>query len=167
LQYVSNEFLSRHEDLHGQFVELKVDGKSWLVKLNYYLQGSRFYAGWRQFKEECKLKRGDICLFELIDEKKCVFKVSFVTKISWDVWVFLWYNVCKMEASITARTYREACKRVFVCCKRETKHTLMLGLVHYFFGFLLFALHFSLPPSWMDINAPAWVKSRTTGMFAS
>ena len=42
----------------------------------------KVYAGWRKFKEECKLKKGDICLFELIGEKKCVFKVSFVTKIS-------------------------------------------------------------------------------------
>lgn len=82
LQCVPNEFLSKHEDLHGKFVELKVGGKSWFVKLNYYLQGSRFHAGWRKFQEECKLKKGDICLFELIDEKKCVFKVSFVTKIS-------------------------------------------------------------------------------------
>lgn len=82
MQRVPNEFLSKHEDLHGKFVELKVGGKSWFVKLNYYLQGSRFYAGWRKFQEECKLKFGDICLFELIDEKKCVFKVSFVTKIS-------------------------------------------------------------------------------------
>ncbi|RHN78132.1 putative transcription factor B3-Domain family [Medicago truncatula] len=61
-------FSSRHIECRGNFVELKV---------MYYARGSKLYASWRKIKKECKLEIKDICYFELIDEEKFVFKVSF------------------------------------------------------------------------------------------
>ncbi|KAI5397251.1 hypothetical protein KIW84_063173 [Lathyrus oleraceus] len=75
--YVPNEFMNRHIGCHGKFVELKVEEKCWFVKVNYYPKQSKLYAGWRKFMKECKLETGDICFFELVDENKYVFKVSF------------------------------------------------------------------------------------------
>ncbi|XP_045798385.1 B3 domain-containing transcription factor VRN1-like [Trifolium pratense] len=77
---IPNEFFNRHIDCHGKFVEIKVDEKSWFVKVNYYPRGSRFCSGWRKFMEDCKLENGDTCVFELIDDKKFVFVVSIVRK---------------------------------------------------------------------------------------
>ncbi|XP_058760841.1 B3 domain-containing transcription factor VRN1-like [Vicia villosa] len=74
---VPNAFMNRHVGCHGKFLELKVEEKSWFVKLSYYPTHSTLYAGWRKFRKECKLEAGDICFFELVDENKCVFKVSF------------------------------------------------------------------------------------------
>ncbi|MCH97609.1 B3 domain-containing transcription factor VRN1-like, partial [Trifolium medium] len=79
--YVSKEVLRRHgEECHGKFAELKVGGKSWSVRLYRQQKGIRFYKGWSKFKEECIVGIGDTCFFELIDEKKLVFKVSFERK---------------------------------------------------------------------------------------
>ncbi|XP_045798398.1 B3 domain-containing protein REM19-like [Trifolium pratense] len=75
--YVPNAFLRRHKECWGKFVELKVDEKSWSVKVKYYPGGSKLSVGWTEFKEECKLEIGDRCRFKLIDEKKFVFEVSF------------------------------------------------------------------------------------------
>ncbi|WJX16950.1 hypothetical protein P8452_06922 [Trifolium repens] len=78
--YVSNTFLHRHKECWGKFVKLKVNGKSWSVKVNYYPRGSRLSDGWTKFKEECNLEIGDRCRFKLIDEEKFVFEVSFERK---------------------------------------------------------------------------------------
>ncbi|KAK2399829.1 B3 domain-containing transcription factor VRN1 [Trifolium repens] len=78
--YVSNTFLHRHKECWGKFVKLKVNGKSWSVKVMYYPRGSRLSDGWTKFKEECNLEIGDRCRFKLIDEEKFVFEVSFERK---------------------------------------------------------------------------------------
>lgn len=80
LQYLSNEFLKTFSGCHGKFLKLKVKGKSWNVKVSNYPKSGRLYAGWSQFKEGNKLEFGDICVFELIDEKKFVFEVSIERK---------------------------------------------------------------------------------------
>lgn len=72
------EFMER--GCHEKFVELKMGGQSWIVKVIYYhsIRGCLFSKGWRSFMEECKVKIGNTCLLEMIDEKNCVFKVSIL-----------------------------------------------------------------------------------------
>jgi len=67
---------------HKNILELKMGGKSWYVKVNYYesARSCRFSKGWRKFTRACKVKIGDTCLFKLIDERKFVFDVSIVGK---------------------------------------------------------------------------------------
>jgi len=74
------EFMKR--GCHENLVELKMEGQSWFVKVNYYrsIHGCRFSAGWRQFKKECKVETRDTCLLKMIDEKEFVFNVSIVGK---------------------------------------------------------------------------------------
>jgi hypothetical protein len=78
LQYIKHQFLKRHKECHGKFVQFTNGGKSWPVKVQYYEneRTCRFYAGWHKFKEDCGLKIGDTCKLKLIDEKMFVFKVS-------------------------------------------------------------------------------------------
>ncbi|RHN78223.1 putative transcription factor B3-Domain family [Medicago truncatula] len=77
---VPKEFMKR--GCNENIVELKMGGKSWYVKVNYYdsICGCRFGKGWRQFMKACKVEIGDICLFKLIDERIFLFDVSIVGK---------------------------------------------------------------------------------------
>ncbi|XP_022640640.1 B3 domain-containing protein REM9 [Vigna radiata var. radiata] len=80
LYYVLNlprNFLKNH-GIGDSNVILEVGKKSWDVKLDSY---SRFTTGWAQFIRDCQLKPGDVCRFELMDKKKIVFEVTFVTCI--------------------------------------------------------------------------------------
>ena len=81
LQTAPNEFMKR--GYHENIVELKIERKSWFVKVNYYesSRGCRFSKGWRKFMKECKVEIGDTCLFKLIDERKFVFDVSIIGRI--------------------------------------------------------------------------------------
>jgi hypothetical protein len=51
--------------------------KSWDLTVKYYGKACRFYRGWREFKNVCKLKNEDTIFLKLIDEEKLVFEVSF------------------------------------------------------------------------------------------
>lgn len=52
---------------------LQVSNRSWPVKLNFT---GIFTSGWRAFVKDNTLQNGDVCIFELIKEKKAVMKVS-------------------------------------------------------------------------------------------
>lgn len=67
-----------------EIVKLSMEGKSWLVKVNYYpsIKRCRLSGGWSKFRKDCMVEIGDTCLFELIDNKNMVFDVSFLGKKS-------------------------------------------------------------------------------------
>ncbi|KAL5790788.1 hypothetical protein ACOSQ2_005676 [Xanthoceras sorbifolium] len=78
--YVPYQFTKKH--LIGRDAEsiklLDHDGREWPLKLSFNSRDYHcdFTHGWIAFSKEKNLKKGDICMFELIREKNIVLKVS-------------------------------------------------------------------------------------------
>ncbi|XP_057435291.1 B3 domain-containing transcription factor VRN1-like isoform X2 [Lotus japonicus] len=73
---IPQEFMKKHNTIHGNYVKLKVEKSSWDVKVLKYLRLTRFSDGWRAFVKECELNVGDTCVFEMVDEKKLELQVT-------------------------------------------------------------------------------------------
>ena len=60
-----------------QNVKIRFGRKLWPAKLIYYPLNSMAFisAGWRLFVQASKLQVGDVCIFELINEKDPVLDV--------------------------------------------------------------------------------------------
>lgn len=62
-----------------KYVELQIRKRSWKVKLLRHYEPNkksrRFSSGWSLFATESGLQPGDICVFELINTAKPVFKI--------------------------------------------------------------------------------------------
>ncbi|CAK7325831.1 unnamed protein product [Dovyalis caffra] len=76
--YVPLEFAQRHMIDAPRCIKLQVsDGREWPIQINRnqcrYLHISK---GWYEFSKENNLKKGDVCVFELINKKKFVLKVE-------------------------------------------------------------------------------------------
>ncbi|XP_065871119.1 B3 domain-containing transcription factor VRN1-like isoform X2 [Euphorbia lathyris] len=69
-------FMEKHMKCETKTVILKVEDKSWPVKLNVYLSSrvAGLYAGVASFWKDNSLKQGDVCVFELI--RNDIFTVS-------------------------------------------------------------------------------------------
>jgi len=85
MQSVGRSFFENHgisnysaEEEKEVTVTLEVGKISWKVKLDSHW---RLTKGWCDFIRGCKLEVGDLCRFELIDEKNIVFKVTIETCI--------------------------------------------------------------------------------------
>ncbi|XP_056159254.1 B3 domain-containing protein REM13-like [Syzygium oleosum] len=70
-----------------RMVTLLTSGRSWEVKFQGY---RRFHiacltAGWSTFAREACLRRGDACVFELIDRDNIVFRVSIFSSVNKEV----------------------------------------------------------------------------------
>ncbi|KAL5788443.1 hypothetical protein ACOSP7_005392 [Xanthoceras sorbifolium] len=82
--YVPSQFTKKHLiGRDAEFIKLQDhDGREWCVKLGLYSSRLGYSScdithGWTTFSKERNLKNGDICIFELIGEKKnIVLKVS-------------------------------------------------------------------------------------------
>ncbi|XP_011657839.1 B3 domain-containing transcription factor VRN1 isoform X2 [Cucumis sativus] len=69
-----------------QSASLQVGNKKWDVSIKKYACSHvRFAAGWGTFHSENGLEDGDTCLFEMVNTKLCVLKVSIFRKVSTSV----------------------------------------------------------------------------------
>jgi hypothetical protein len=87
LYFVSNlwqDFIKRYGDYlpqEKQIVVLQLRGERWKMWLNdaRTKRGRRLIHGWRQFVMDNDLQIGDICLFDLINDKKiCTISVHII-----------------------------------------------------------------------------------------
>ncbi|KAK3411661.1 hypothetical protein EUGRSUZ_I00397 [Eucalyptus grandis] len=72
-------FMRSHISKSPQFVTLKYMNRSWSVKLFKHSErygSGRFSGGWLMFARETFLRRGDACVFELVEKNRVVFEVS-------------------------------------------------------------------------------------------
>lgn len=60
-------------------IDLTVEG-TWSVDLKHDNGKTYFYTGWQKFVAENKLSVGDVCVFELMIELKCVRVKNFRTE---------------------------------------------------------------------------------------
>lgn len=72
MQYVPTCFTKSYMKKQKSDILLQLmDGSTWDAK--YYF--GRIQAGWKKFSADNKLKKGDVCVFELIKCKTLTFKV--------------------------------------------------------------------------------------------
>ncbi|KAH8510797.1 hypothetical protein H0E87_008360 [Populus deltoides] len=75
---VPTEFSKRHLSGVSEHIKLQVsDGRQWPLRLNKTQRARMIISrGWNEFKRENNLKEGDVCVFELIKNKKISLQVS-------------------------------------------------------------------------------------------
>lgn len=81
-QEISKKYADVYLPFEDGTVVLQHHGKSWNVRCCLTKQNSkRFLKGWRQFAGDNKLHLGDICLFDLLkDKKKYVMDVHIIRR---------------------------------------------------------------------------------------
>ncbi|XP_021816829.1 B3 domain-containing transcription factor VRN1-like [Prunus avium] len=73
---VPASFRKHFTTMETQIVRLWVGDRSWPVKLIFHRYNGQLSAGWRAFSKENSLKKGDVCIFELIDTNNVALVVN-------------------------------------------------------------------------------------------
>lgn len=79
MQKIPLGFVKKHIHENKETATLRYSNKLWAVKIIWsssYNHAASFSAGWPAFARETRLRSGDVCVFELIDENDTVFNVS-------------------------------------------------------------------------------------------
>ncbi|KAF2318751.1 hypothetical protein GH714_010467 [Hevea brasiliensis] len=82
VQHVPQKFISNIKQ-STEKVKLQVENRCWLVKLNFYPQIGKgnFTSGWSAFVRENSVRVGDVCIFELINSKSLLVKVTIFRNV--------------------------------------------------------------------------------------
>lgn len=75
-------FAKEHFSSDMRSAKLQVGNRQWIVALRQYGSSVRLSAGWCLFYGDNGLEDGDSCLFEMVDTKNCVFKVTIFKHVS-------------------------------------------------------------------------------------
>ncbi|XP_057991269.1 B3 domain-containing transcription factor VRN1 isoform X1 [Hevea brasiliensis] len=80
--HVPQKFISNIKQ-SSEKVKLQVENRCWLVKLNFYPQIGKgnFTSGWSAFVRENSVRVGDVCIFELINRKSLLVKVTIFRNV--------------------------------------------------------------------------------------
>lgn len=74
---IPNVFFKKYMGIKAKSVVLRVSEKSWTVNFVPYSNScGKFHGGWPKFVKDNNLQIGDECIFELVDDRNLMFKVS-------------------------------------------------------------------------------------------
>ena len=77
LQHIPRCFAQRYLNGVDGIITLQVsEGKKWPVQCIYGNGSLKFSKGWAEFVLDNNLNEGDVCVFELINTKEIVLKVT-------------------------------------------------------------------------------------------
>ena len=108
-QCIPAQFIRNHKMKKTFKVGLRVGNRTWYVTLAHSskFKYHRLSCGWSRFMHGCKLNIGDVCNFELVDEEKFIFEVSFVVIcVDWVV-LFAMFIICLTSCYCVQLSYSD------------------------------------------------------------
>lgn len=77
LQYLPSCFAEKHLSGVSGFIQLQLsDGRQWPVRCLYKGGRAKFSQGWYEFTLENNLGEGDVCVFEMVNARELILKVT-------------------------------------------------------------------------------------------
>eukprot|EP00257_Ricinus_communis_P015496 XP_015573422.1 B3 domain-containing transcription factor VRN1 [Ricinus communis] len=90
-------FVIKHTKKSISNIILQAEGREWPVKLIFdHSHRGWFSAGWTSFAKENSLQVGDVCIFELVNSKTLLLKVSIFRNVSYSHLRF--HNCLRMKS---------------------------------------------------------------------
>ncbi|XP_019056858.1 PREDICTED: B3 domain-containing protein REM19-like isoform X2 [Tarenaya hassleriana] len=76
IMYLPSGFAEKYLSGISGFIKLQLEDKEWPVRCLYKAGRAKFSRGWYEFTLENNLFEGDVCVFELLQTRDFVLKVS-------------------------------------------------------------------------------------------
>lgn len=77
MQHIPTKFASKYLHEISELITLQdSSGKQWPVRCIFKRHASKLSQGWSQFVRDNHLEEGDVCVFELMEKKNVVLKVT-------------------------------------------------------------------------------------------